>query len=63
MNDAVFKFKRYEDASLIYIGINKHEEQNIGLYDTVISPKDYEATFENKQIKYNVKMFFAFKEV
>ena len=53
MNDAVFKFKRYEDASLIYIGINKHEEQNIGLYDTVISPKDYEATFENITEKYN----------
>ena len=25
MNDAVFKFKRYEDASLEYTGINKHE--------------------------------------
>ena len=25
MNDAVYKFKRYEDASLKYIGINKHE--------------------------------------
>jgi len=25
MNDAVYKFKRYEDASLEYIGINKHE--------------------------------------
>jgi hypothetical protein len=37
MNDAVYKFKRYEDASLIYTGINKHEgEDNIGLYDTVL---------------------------
>lgn len=25
MNDAVYKFKRYEDASLEYVGINKHE--------------------------------------
>jgi len=25
MNDAVYKFKRYEDASLSYSGINKHE--------------------------------------
>jgi hypothetical protein len=25
MNDAVYKFKRYEDASLEYIGINRHE--------------------------------------
>lgn len=47
MNDAVFKFKRYEDASLVYIGINKHEGEAIGLYDTVLSPEDYQATFEN----------------
>ena len=40
MNDAVYKFKRYEDASLIYTGINKHENEKIGLYDTVISAGD-----------------------
>jgi hypothetical protein len=47
MNDAVYKFKRYEDASLVYIGINKHEGEDIGLYDTVLSSKDYRAAFEN----------------
>ena len=47
MNDAVYKFKRYEDSSLVYIGINKHEGEDIGLYDTVLSSKDYQATFEN----------------
>ena len=36
MNDAVYKFKRYEDASLSYTGINKHEGEDIGLYDTII---------------------------
>jgi hypothetical protein len=37
MNDAVYKFKRYEDASLEYAGINKHITENkIGLFDTVI---------------------------
>ena len=41
MNDAVYKFKRYEDASLEYSGINKHEGEGIGLYDTVISQKDF----------------------
>ena len=40
MNDAVYKFKRYEDASLIYVGINKHEGENIGLYDTVLNAND-----------------------
>jgi hypothetical protein len=47
MNDAVYKFKRYEDPSLVYIGINKHEGQGIGLYDTVLSAADYSAVFEN----------------
>ncbi len=41
MNDAVYKFKRYEDSSLSYTGINKHEDENIGLYDTVISPIEF----------------------
>lgn len=48
MNDAIYKFKRYEDASLTYTGINRHEEQAIGLYDTVLSREDYEQTFVNE---------------
>jgi hypothetical protein len=48
MNDAVYKFKRYEDASLIYAGVNKHEGEDIGLYDTVLSSEDYRAIFENQ---------------
>lgn len=47
MNDAVYKFKRYEDSSLVYIGINKHEGEDVGLFDTVLSSKDYRAKFEN----------------
>jgi hypothetical protein len=50
MNDAVYKFKRYEDASLVYTGINKHEGEDIGLYDTVLSPKDYHPAFVNEPI-------------
>ena len=47
MNDAVYKFKRYEDASLSYTGIDKHEGEDIGLYDTVITRKDAQEVFEN----------------
>ncbi len=43
MNDAVYKFKRYEDKSLEYTGINKHEGDDIGLYDTVITSEELEA--------------------
>ena len=48
MNDAIYKFKRYEDASLTYTGINRHEDQAVGLYDTVLSRADYEQTFVNE---------------
>ncbi len=41
MNDAVYKFKRYEDASLEYAGINKHKGERIGGYSTTISEKEY----------------------
>ena len=41
MNDAVYKFKRYEDSSLEYTGINKHQDENVGLFDTVLSKDDY----------------------
>lgn len=34
MNDAVWNFRRYEDASLSYTGIDKHSGENIGLWDT-----------------------------
>jgi hypothetical protein len=39
MNQAVFAFRRYEDASLHYTGIRSHPEQQriLGLYDTVIT--------------------------
>ena len=47
MNDAVYKFKRYEDASLVYAGLDKHEGEDVGLFDTTLSEEDYRATFEN----------------
>ncbi len=50
MNDAVYKFKRYEDSSLSYTGINKHEGEDIGLYDTVLTRRDYQATFVNEPV-------------
>ncbi|MGV6988405.1 GIY-YIG nuclease family protein [Testudinibacter sp. P80/BLE/0925] len=42
MNDAVYKFKRYEDSSLSYAGIEKHSSERIGLYDTTISLHEYQ---------------------
>ena len=41
MNQAVFAFRRYEDASLRYTGIDSHEGlAHYGLYDTVVARED-----------------------
>ncbi len=49
MNDAVYKFKRYEDASLSYTGIDKHKGEDKGGWDTVISDADYQSMFAMQQ--------------
>lgn len=50
MNDAVYKFKRYEDASLVYTGLeSKHEKENVGLFDTVLTPEEYQALYASQQ--------------
>lgn len=42
MNDAVYKFRLYEDASLEYTGLNRHEyDSSVGLFDTALSTEDY----------------------
>ena len=42
MNDAIYKFKRYEDSSLTYTGINKHKGEGIGLFSTTLSFDEWE---------------------
>ena len=43
MNDAVYKFKRYEDDSLEYTGISTHDGRMIGGWDTVIDTQKIKA--------------------
>lgn len=41
MNQAVFTFRRYEDASLSYTGVDSHEGlRHYGLYDTVVASEE-----------------------
>ncbi len=41
MNQAVFAFRRYEDASLSYTGIESHENlTHYGLFDTVVAKEE-----------------------
>lgn len=49
MNQAIFSFKRYEDSSLSYTGIDKHEGKDVGGWDTVIKREEYERMFYNQQ--------------
>ena len=37
MNDAILKFRRYEDASLAYTGVSRHASgTRIGLMDSTV---------------------------
>lgn len=41
MNETVYMFRRYEDSSLTYTGVNRHEGEAVGLFDTALSREDY----------------------
>jgi hypothetical protein len=46
MNDAVWKFRRYEDASLRYLDVSRHKEiEAVGLFDTTLTEEDFQTTF------------------
>ncbi len=53
MNDAVYKFKCYEDSSLTYTGLQAKELTGIGLYDTVLhvpaKPKSEKTVAKRKE--------------
>ena len=40
MNDAIFKFKRYEDSSLSYTGLDKHENEDVRRKTSVLKTKE-----------------------
>lgn len=45
MNAAVGGFRRYENASLVYMGLSRHEGLDVGLWGTSLSEKEFNATF------------------
>lgn len=49
MNQAIYQFKRYEDASLVYTGIDAHSEDEVGGWDTSIRKEEYNRLFYNQQ--------------
>ncbi len=63
MNDAIFKFKRYEDASLTYTGIDKHTNDEVGGWDTTIRKTQYEKLFYNQQSSMNEIDYSSYSRV
>lgn len=55
MNDMVFKFKRYEDSSLEYTGINNQQNDSVGLFSTTISTKEYKKLLGEDKIIENIE--------
>ena len=45
MNSACGAFRRYEHSSMTYSGINKHDGEEMGLFDISISPENYKKMF------------------
>ena len=50
MNDAVYKFRRYEDSSLSYAGVNRHEGERVGLFDTTLTDFEYMAIAQEESM-------------
>ena len=49
MNQGIFGFRRYENSSLSYTGIDKHEGEDIGGWDTVLKRDEYNELYAKQQ--------------
>ena len=49
MNQGIFGFRKYENSSLNYTGIDKHEGESIGGWDTVLRREEYEVLYSKQQ--------------
>ena len=58
MNQGIFGFRKYENASLSYTGIDMHEDEDVGGWDTVLKRDEYETLYSKQQ-----ETMTEFKEV
>lgn len=49
MNQGIFGFRKYENASLSYTGVDRHEGEAVGGWDTVLRREEYEALYGKQQ--------------
>ena len=49
MNQGIFGFRKYENSSLSYTGIDMHGGEAVGGWDTVLRREEYEALYSKQQ--------------
>lgn len=49
MNDAIYKFRRYEDSSLSYTGLDMHKGEAVGGFSTVLEESEYHQLYGGKK--------------
>lgn len=49
MNQGIFGFRKYENSSLSYTGIDMHEGEDVGGWDTVLRREEYESLYAKQQ--------------
>ena len=57
MNQGIFGFRKYENSSLSYTGIDMHEGEDIGGWDTVLRREEYEALYAKQQASMEMPNF------
>ncbi len=54
MNQGIFGFRKYENSSLSYTGVDMHENEDIGGWDTVLRREEYETLYLKQQSSMNM---------
>ena len=49
MNQGIFGFRRYENSSLNYTGIDMHDGEDIGGWDTVLKREEFDSLYASQQ--------------
>jgi hypothetical protein len=65
MNQGVFGFRRYEGSSLNYAGIDMHEGEDVGGWDTVLKRNEFDELYANQQASLSLEsaVMSAFNDI
>ena len=60
MNSAILAFKRYKETFLIYTGLNKHENEQVGLWDTKITVEEMRRVKNIYYMENHTRFYYRF---